>query len=140
MLQDDKSKKRYAGHIQQYVAITGLNLKDFNLTMEGLEKVHRYFEDSLPNNHLEPMTPLFYDDYLAFGCHSRYFLPTCHCKSTIPHQFGPNVDPNGDLEFLSGDSHIHTEDNAVQYLEKKVDEGRSKYTYLFQNRFLYLSI
>lgn len=124
-LGDVKSKKKHAGSIRQYVAITGLNLEDFDRTMEGLGKVHRYFENSLPSHILEPMIPLF-DDYVAFGCHSRYFNSIRHGKSIISHPFGPDVDPNGDLELLRGDSHIHTEDNVVQYLGKKVDDGKTK--------------
>jgi len=107
------------------VAITGLNLEDFNKTLEGVGKVHRYFEDTLSNT-LEPMVPLVIDDYLAIAAHTRYFLPAVDCKSLTPCTFGPGIDPNGDLKKLGGTSFVHTEHNVVQYLGRKTHEGKSK--------------
>ena len=40
------------------------------------------------------------------------------------------MDPNGDLERIAGTSHIHTEDNVVQYLGIKHDNNKDiKYVY-----------
>lgn len=125
-LRDEGSKNRYAGILRQYVAITGLNTDVFNKTLEGLEKIHRFFEDSLPNEELQPMIPLSIEDNAAMACHTRYFHSTRYCRQAIAYPFGSGVDPNGDLERLQGTSYVHTEDNAVQYLEKKIDEGRTK--------------
>ena len=121
-----KSKDRLAGFIRQYVAITGLNIADFNKTLEGIGKIHRLFGDALPDITLEPMVPLLIHDHLAMACHTRYFLPSRLCISLNPHPFGPGVDPNGDLEKLKGTSYVHTEDNVVQYLGKRTFEGESK--------------
>jgi hypothetical protein len=98
------------------VAITGLNLEDFNKMLEGVGKVHKYFEDALPNSSLEPMVPLLIDDNLAIAGHTRYFLPAVDCRLSTPCTFGPGVDPNGDLEKLGGTSFVHMEHNVVQYL------------------------
>jgi hypothetical protein len=107
--------------MRQYVALTGLNLEDFNKTLEGLGKVHRFFEDLLPGNKLQPMETLSIDGNLALACHTRYFRERRHCRSAVPYPFGPGVDPNKDLERLGGDLYIHTEENVVQYLGRKTD-------------------
>lgn len=128
-LKDEKSKYRYAGFIRQYVAISGLNICEFDKTLQGLDKVHRFFSDSLPKSNLEPMEPLLIDENLAMACHTRYFLRNRFCKSKKPHPFGPGVDPSGDLDRLAGNSYTHTDENDVQYLEKKVDS--EKYFFIF---------
>lgn len=125
-MQDEGSRNRYAGVIRQYVAITGLNINDFNKIIEGIAKIHSFFEDSLPNESLQPMIPLVMEENVAMACHTRYFHATRFYKSAIPHPLGSGVDPNGDLQLLQGDSYVHTEDNVVQYLEKKFDDGRIK--------------
>jgi hypothetical protein len=86
--------------------------------LESLGKIHRYFEDSLPNNKIEPLEPFILHGNLAMACYTRYFLPYRYCKSISSHPFGPGVDPEGVLRRLGGNSYIHTEDNAVQYLGK----------------------
>ena len=121
-MRDEKSKSRYAGIIRQYIAITGLNLEQFNTAIEGLGRVHRYFEDLLPNYKLEPLQPLTINGILALACCTRYFIACRHCKSADSCPFELGVDPNGDLQWLAGNSYIHTEDNAVQYLGKKNSE------------------
>lgn len=108
------------------MAITGLNINDFNKIIEGIAKIHSFFEDSLPNESLQPMIPLVMEENVAMACHTRYFHATRFYKSAIPHPLGSGVDPNGDLQLLQGDSYVHTEDNVVQYLEKKFDDGRIK--------------
>jgi hypothetical protein len=123
-LRDERSKNRYAGYIRQYVAISGLNISEFNETLQGLERVHRFFNDSLPKNNLEPMEPLLIDENFAMACHTRYFLRNRFCKSKTPHPFGPGVDPSGDLGRLAGNSYIHTDENAVQYLGKKAESEK----------------
>lgn len=129
IFKDERSRNRYAGFVRQYVAITGLNIEDFNKVLDGLGKVHSFFEDSLPNKCLQPMVPLIIEENVAMACHTRYFHPTRYSSSTPAHPFGPGVDPDGDLERLQGTSYIHTEDNAVQYLGKKFDiEGGTRYS------------
>ena len=125
-MRGERSQNRLAGFIRQYVAITGLNLIDFNKTLEGIGKIHQLFEYALPNNTLEPMVTLLIDDNLAMACHTRYFTPARFCKSSIPYSFGPGIDPNEDLAKLAGTSYVHTEENVVQYLAEKSQEGESK--------------
>jgi hypothetical protein len=129
-LRDDKSKNRYASVARQYVAITGLNTEAFDKVMEGLGQIHNFFEDSLPHERLQPMIPLLMDDNYAFACHTRYFLSTRYCSQSTAYPFSQDVDPNGHLERLGGASYIHTEDNAVQYLGKKYDRGKTRYNWL----------
>jgi len=101
-------------------------MEDFNKTLEGFGRIHRYFEDSLPNDRIQPIIPLLIDENISIACHTRYFSSIRHHRSTIGFPFGPDVDPNGNLEKLSGSSYIHTEDNAVQYLEEKTEDGKKK--------------
>ena len=121
-LQDERSKNHYAGIIWQYMAILELNIKVFNQILDGLGKIHRFFEDSLPNKWLQPIIPLIIEDNVAMACHTRYFHPTCYCRSATALPFGPGIDPKGYLEQLQGTLYIHTKDNVVQYLGKKSDE------------------
>ena len=116
------------------MAVTGFNLEAFNQALEGIGKIHRFFEDVLPDNCLEPMVPFTIDDNAAMACYTRYFLRSHSCKSLNPRQFGPGVDPNGDLEKLQGSLYVHTEDNAVQYLGEKKTEGKSKYVALIYRK------
>ena len=108
------------------MAITGLNLEDFNKMLEGVGKIHRYFEDALPNRSLGPMEPLLIHDNLALAAYTRYFLPAIDCRSSTPCTFGPGVDPDGDLVKLGGTSYVHTEHNVVQYLGRRTHEGKIK--------------
>ena len=57
-LQDKRSKHHYANCICQYIALMGLNLEEFNKTLDGLSKVHSYFEDLLTDYEIEPVEPL----------------------------------------------------------------------------------
>lgn len=125
-LRDEQSRNHYAGVIRQYVAITGLNVEDFNKILEGLGRIHRHFEDSLPNDNFQPVAPLIIDDNITMACHTRYFNAIRHCRSAVAYPLGADVDPNGELEHLRGTSHIHTEDNAVQYLGKRIEEEKTK--------------
>jgi hypothetical protein len=100
-------------------------LEEFNKTLSGLARVHKYFEDVLPADKLEPLEPFTLHGYLALACHTRYFMARRYCRSAVAIAFGPGVDPNGDLERIGGDSYIHTEDNVVQYLGIKTDEEKS---------------
>lgn len=102
-----------------------MNLESFDKTLEGLARVRRHFGDLLPNYvELEPLQHISMDNSAALACHTRYFTPRRGCFSPILHDFGPGVDPNGDLENLKGDAYVHTEDNVVQYLgETKKEDG-----------------
>jgi hypothetical protein len=139
-LRDEKSKKRFAEVARQYVAITGLNIEVFDKTLEGLGKIHNFFEDSLPNERLQSMDPLLIEDNIAMACYTRYFHAARYCRQATAYPFRPDVDPNGDLERLRGASYVHTEDNAVQYLGKKVDNGKTKYSCLSLIDGVYLRI
>jgi len=123
-LRNEKSKIRCANYLRQYVAITGLNLEVFNTTLEGLGRVYRYFEDMLPKYEVEPLEPVTIHEHIAMACYTRYFLPYRSCKTAVRYPFGPEVDPDGVLERLGGNSFLHTEDNVVQYLGKRVDEEK----------------
>ena len=64
--------------------------------------------------------------FAALGSHTRYFTSRRNCYSPIVQNFGPGVDPNGELEKLKGSNFVHTIDNIVQYLgEKQSDSGTS---------------
>ena len=126
LLQDQRKTNRYAGIIQQYVAVSGLNIEEFNKILDGLGKIHGFFGDSLPNKRLQPISPLVIEDNVAVACHTRYFSSARYCRSATAHPFGPGVDPNGELEKLQGTSFIHTEDNAVQYMGKKFNGGETR--------------
>lgn len=128
MFRDEKNKRRFTQHIRQYVALTGLNLEEFNRTIDGLRKIHKYFEDKLPKFKIEPIHPLTNRSNVALACYTRYFKESRYCRTTVACPFGPGVDPNGDLDRLAHDNFIHTEDNSVQYLKKQVDvDGSVKY-------------
>jgi len=122
---DEASKNRYAAYIRQYIAITGLGLPEFNDMLTGLARVHKYFEDVLHSKKLEPLEPFVLNGHLSLACHTRYFTLRRLCRSEVPRAFGLGVDPHGDLARIGGDSHIHTEDNIVQYLTEKQDNGTS---------------
>ncbi|KAF8811605.1 hypothetical protein BYT27DRAFT_7089134 [Phlegmacium glaucopus] len=133
---DEQSKNRYAKFIRQYVAVTGIGLEEFSKVLSGLARVHQYFEDLLPANKLERLEPFSINGNLALACHTRYFQSRRHCRSADPHPFGPGVDPNDDLKQIGGDLYIHTEDNVVQYLARKIETGQSlKYTNIHPIRF-----
>lgn len=108
-----------ARNVRQYVAITGFDSESFAKTLAGLARVRRLFEDSLPINKLDSLQLVSMDGIPALSCHTRYFTTRRDCSSTILQNFGPHVDPNGDLEKLKGEDFVHTEDNIVQYLGKK---------------------
>jgi len=109
------------GIIRQYVALTGLGIEEFNSTLTGLARVHKYFKDVLPADKLERLDPFSLHGYLALACHTRYFHARHLCQSAVAIPFGPGVDPLGVLERIAGDLYVHTEDNVVQYLGKKTD-------------------
>jgi hypothetical protein len=126
MLNDPRRSQKFAAVARQHVALTGLNLEFFNDTLEGLARVHRFFQDSLPFDALEPFQIPTTDGFSILTSHTRYFTPRRNCCSPIIRTFGPNIDPNGDLESLKGHNYVHTEDNIVQYLyEKKTSNETS---------------
>ena len=86
--------------------------------------MHRFFEDTLSRFKMEPLEPVTIHENLTMPCYTRYFHPYRFCKSAAPYPFGPGVDPDRVLEQLGGAAYVHTEDNAVQYLGKKVDQEK----------------
>jgi hypothetical protein len=110
--------------MRQYVAITGLDMDSFDITLDGFAKVYCFFRNTLPHDRMEDFHPVSMGGYTALACHTRYFTLRRNCYSAVQKPFGPGVDPNGDLEHLKGDAHVHTEDNIVQYLGvKQTDDG-----------------
>ena len=96
----------------------------FNDVLKSFAKIHRHFEDTLSVDRLESHELVSMDESVAFVCHTRYFTSRRNSGFAIQIPFGPGVDPNGDLENLKGDTHIHTLDNMVQYLgRKEADDG-----------------
>ena len=98
---DEGSKQRYTGIIRQYVALTGLGIEEFNSTLTGLARVHKYFKDVLPADKLERLDPFSLHGYLALACHTRYFHAHRLCQSAVAIPFGPGVDPSGVLERMA---------------------------------------
>jgi hypothetical protein len=47
----------------------GLYLEKFNETLDGLMKVHSYFEDALPNYEIEPVEPLTIHNNIVMACY-----------------------------------------------------------------------
>lgn len=125
LLRNEKRRQRYAGYIRQYIALTGLDHEEFNESLGGFVKVHRYFQDALPTDKLHPLEPLSINGARALACHTRYFNARRYCQSAVSLPFGPWVDPNDDLKRIAGNSYIHTEDNVVQYLGRKTDDEKS---------------
>lgn len=121
LLRNDNSKRKLASYIRQYVAVTGLGLEEFNKTLEGLSKVHTYFEDILQTKKFDPLDSFSVGENVSLSCYTRYFQARRYCRSAVKQPFGPGVDPNGDLYTLGGDSFVHTEENVVQYLGIKVN-------------------
>ena len=118
--------QKFAAIARQYIALTGLNLDLFDDALEGLARVHRFFEDSLPPNSIESFQLPTIEGSSVLASHTRYFTPRRNSLSLILENFGPGVDPNGVLEYLKGSNFVHTEDNVVQYLgEKESKNGTS---------------
>ena len=99
-----------ATFIHQYVALTGFDLEAFEDILGGLARVHCLFKDLLPANKLENLEYVSDTGYATLTCHTRYFTSRCSCYSPIVDNFGPDVDPNGNLEKLKGNNFVHTED------------------------------
>ena len=116
---EKKRNQNLAAFVRQYVALTGLDMECFSKTLEAAARVHRFFEDFLSIEKLEPFQPISIDGFDVLACHTRYFMPRRNCRLLVEQPFGPGVDPNGDLERIKGNTYIHTEDNIVQYLEEK---------------------
>ena len=68
-LRDKRSKHCYANCIHQYIALTGLNLEQFHKMLDGLSKVHSYFEDLLTDYKIEPVEPLTIYDNVTMACY-----------------------------------------------------------------------
>lgn len=125
-LNDEKRRKKYAGHIRQYIALTGLDNEDFSDALGGLGRIHRFFQDGLPAGKLELLQPLSINGEVAMTCHTRYLTPRRYCQSADPQPFGLGVDPNNVLEHIAGQSHIHTLDNVVQFLGREKSDEKTK--------------
>jgi hypothetical protein len=107
----------------------------FNETLEGLARVHRFFEDSLPVNSLESFQLPTMEGFSVLASHTRYLTSRRNSISPILQSFGPGVDPNGDLEFLKGNNFVHTEDNFVQYLGENKKDNETSCVIYFEKMF-----
>ena len=47
----------------------GLNLEEFHKVLDGLSKVHSYFEDLLTDSEIEPVEPLTIPDNIMMACY-----------------------------------------------------------------------
>jgi hypothetical protein len=119
--------------------LTGLNLEFFDSTLEGLARVHRFFQDSLPIDTLEPFQIPTTEGFSVLSSHTRYLSPRRNFCSPIIRTFGPNIDPNGDLESLKGHNYVHTEDNIVQYLGEKNNNNETSCVIILENIFVVIS-
>ena len=104
--------------------MTGFGAEDFNQTLMGLARVHDYFRSVFPDK-ICPFEPFDIDGNLALASSTRYFHSRHHNRSATPQAFGPGVDPHGILDKMGGETYIHTEDNVVQFLGRKTDDGKN---------------
>lgn len=114
-------------------------MPEFTEVLTGVARVHKYFQDILPADKLEPFAPSSFEGDLVLSSHTRYFTPSRHLQFTMSQPFGPGVDPYGDLAKIGGQAYIHTEDNIVQYLAKKNDNGSAiRYVIIHEYDFIYI--
>jgi hypothetical protein len=102
--------------LQQGVAITGAGLPQFQTAANAVAAIHSIFSHSLPDYHLDPYPPSFFNDFPTIHATSRYFSPMKDITGGSLH-FPHSVDPNGILKSLESHELVHASDNVVLYFK-----------------------
>ncbi|KAK7019645.1 hypothetical protein VNI00_018030 [Paramarasmius palmivorus] len=113
-------------HLRQRVLLTGLNTATFSHALEGLARVDNILRLNIRDDAPPRITALV-QGYPALEITNRYFTSKRMASEEDHLSFANDIDPNGILEQLRGDSLVHTSDNAVQYFQRLTANGGQQF-------------
>ncbi|KAK7024526.1 hypothetical protein VNI00_016201 [Paramarasmius palmivorus] len=119
-------KHASAKHVQQKVVLTGLDSPTFSVAMEGLSNVERALRSHIRDDTNTPL-PEIADHNTKILISNRYFTSKRLANDEEHIGFTNEIDPKGILERFRGDSLVHTNDNVVEYYERRTNKGEQSF-------------
>jgi hypothetical protein len=119
--------------LRQAITLSGLGTPTFKNALMAASEIYGHFDRQFLEGILDSWasSPVDDNECPCLTMSNRYFTPSneAHGLEAVP--FHKGVDPRGILQNMAkGDgltTHIHTEDNQVQYFSTKRDaEGKTK--------------
>ncbi|KAK7027424.1 hypothetical protein VNI00_015260 [Paramarasmius palmivorus] len=111
------SKSVAVKHVQQRILLTGFNSPAFTNAIEGLTRIVGHLRSSV--REYKPFTVSgSTGGYQTLDVYNRYFTSKRFATDEQHISFSKDIDPNGILEELRGDSFVHTADNVVEYYQR----------------------
>jgi hypothetical protein len=102
--------------------LTGLGSPSFQWAITSINEIYGIFQRQLPESKLQNWSPGTFRDYPTLELSNRYFTPKKDAPNLEHIPFHKNVDPHGILEAMAHEGYKHTEENAVSYYARRVDE------------------
>jgi hypothetical protein len=94
----------------------------FDTCMENMAQGYALLARNVPSTCLAPNTVRdTFDGSSSLNLANRYFTPKRDAPSAKPIPFSHEVDPQGILTAVGGETYIHTEENVVNYYKRTTD-------------------
>ena len=129
-------------YLRQSVTLSGLGSPTFQNALMAVNEIYGHFDRQFSEDVLEPWScsPIDNDNFPCISLSNRYLTPASEAHGLEAVPFHKGVDPKGILQSMAkGDglmTHVHTEDNQVQYFAMKKDiEGNTKSVKHFSRKF-----
>ena len=106
---------------KQSVTLTGLGISEFDQYAAAFIQIHGVLANCLPHGSLRQWKPLIHRGHATIECYNRYFSGSDEADDRPSIELDREIDPFGILLTTDVDG-VHTEDNVVQYMERRTDE------------------
>ncbi|KAK7018721.1 hypothetical protein VNI00_018281 [Paramarasmius palmivorus] len=113
-------------HLQQRILLSGFNTTTFADALQGLNHVDNILRLNVRDDSPPKSTPHKYG-YPSIEITNRYFTSKRLANEEDHIGIPLDIDPNGILEGLRGDSLVYTADNAVQYYQRQLVNGGQQF-------------
>ena len=119
--------------LRQAITLSGLGSATFQNALMAANEIYGHFDRQFSEGTLDSWnsSPVDDNDFHCINLSNRFFTPANEADGLEAIPFHKGVDPRGILQNMAkGDgltTHVHTEDNQVQYFSTKKDtEGSIK--------------
>lgn len=129
------SEKPNSGRfLRQSLTLCGLKVPLFQKTADAVLEIHALLARSVDQDEMENCSMVSFDDDGEPLLHmsSRYLTPKRESNGMVIMPIPANVDPQGHLARVAGNSFVYTDDNHVRYFEHRRIPGTDDTRYVRQ--------
>jgi hypothetical protein len=109
-------------YLRQAITLTGLGSPSFDDAVASAQEIYLLFQRQFPEGKLQNWSSSTFRDYPTLELSNRYFTPKKDALNMEHLPFHKTVDPHGILEAMAREGYKHTEENAVSYYARRIDD------------------